>query len=77
MGMLPLITPYLEEVYKAQTKIEELEEKISNIPSTAKCCFITEDKESNSLKLLLQANGFDLTTTELFSYDGRTRSRAQ
>jgi len=37
MGMLPLITPYLEEVYKAQTKIEELEEKLATfqVPQNA------------------------------------------
>lgn len=71
MGMLPLITPYLEATYKAEAKIRELEDTISKIPSTAKCCFITEDANSSSLKLLLQANGFDLATTELFSYDGK------
>ncbi len=71
MGMLPLITPYLEMTYKAQAKIKELEDAISKLPSTARCCVITEDSANMGLKLLLQANGFDLTTTELFSYDGK------
>lgn len=71
MGMLPLITPYLEATYKAQEKIKELEQKISSISKTMKCCFITEDKNNSELKILLEANGFDLTTTELFSYDGK------
>jgi hypothetical protein len=71
MGMLPLITPYLEATYKAQEKIKELEQKISSISKTMKCCFITEDKNNSELKILLEANGFDLATTELFSYDGK------
>lgn len=71
MGMLPLITPYLEATYKAEAKIKVLENAISKLPNTAKCCVITEDANSSGLKLLLQANGFDLATTELFSYDGK------
>lgn len=71
MGLLPLITPYLEEANKAQKRIEELEREVENISPKNKFCIITEDNDAANLRLLLQANGFDLKKTEFFSYDGK------
>lgn len=71
MGLLPLITPYLQSVYEAQLKIIELETQLENLPPKVKCCVLTEDENSDPLKILLKANGFDMKRTEIFSYGGK------
>lgn len=71
MGLLPLITPYLEEVNEAQRKIQRLEHEISKIPPNKKYCVITEDSRNANLRILLSANGFDMSEVEMFSYDGK------
>jgi predicted ATPase len=71
MGLLPLITPYLEDIYKAQSKIESLEKELDNLKGTTKVCVITEDTNNNALQIILKSNGFDMNKTEIFSYDGK------
>lgn len=71
MGLLPLITPYLQSVYEAQLKIIDLESQIENLSPKVKCCVLTEDDNNEALKTLLKANGFDLRKTEIFSYGGK------
>jgi AAA15 family ATPase/GTPase len=71
MGLLPLITPYLEEVNEAQKTIQKLEHEISKIPPNKKYCIITEDSKNANLKTLLSANGFAPSDMEIFSYDGK------
>lgn len=71
MGLLPLITPYLNTVYDQQKEIEKLESKIDDLSDKIKCCVITEDAKSQNLQVLLQANGFKLRETEFISYSGK------
>lgn len=71
MGLLPLITPYLNTVYDQQKEIEKLESKIDDLHDKIKCCVITEDANSQNLQVLLQANGFKLRETEFISYSGK------
>ncbi len=71
MGLLPLITPYLEEVNEAQKRIKSLEQEIAKIPPSKKYCVITEDSKNANLKTVLSANGFSLNDMEIFSYDGK------
>lgn len=37
-----------------------------------KCCVLTEDKEQDFLKILLESNGFDMNETDIWSYQGCT-----
>lgn len=71
MGFLPLITPYLNKVYEQQKSIEKLEEQIDSLSSKIKCVVLTEDKNSQNLQTLLNANGFKSKETEFFSYGGK------
>ena len=71
MGLLPLITPYLEDVYKGQVRIEQLEKEILEKTKSAKCCVITEDQNNDYLRVLLEANGFPMKDTEVVSYNGK------
>jgi len=71
MGLLPLITPYLNRVFDQQKSIERLESKIDDLSDKIRCCVITEDAISENLKTLLQANKFKLKETEFFSYSGK------
>lgn len=71
MGLLPLITPYLNTVYDQQKSIEKLESYIDALSDKIKCCVITEDAKSRNLQTLLQANAFKLRETEFFSYSGK------
>lgn len=71
MGLLPLITPYLNQVYAQQKEISELELKIDELTQKMTCCVITEDEKSLNLQTLLWANGFSQRKTELFSYKGK------
>jgi predicted ATPase len=71
MGMLPLISPYLNSIYEQQKKIDLLQDSIDVLADKIKCCVITEDEIDENLKILLKANGFHLNQTEFFSYDGK------
>lgn len=71
MGLLPLITPYLNAMYEQQKKIDALQSDIDALADNIKCCVITEDSKNANLQTLLSANGFKLKQTEFFSYDGK------
>ena len=70
MGLLPLITPYLEDIYEAQKKIEELTEEVGNIDPAAVCIVLTEDLNTSLLKGYLNNHGFEMDETEVISYEG-------
>lgn len=71
MGILPVITPYLKQIYDAQQKIEGLENELLARADTKKCIVITEDSNSSALKAIFEANNFIAAETEFFSYDGK------
>ena len=71
MGLLPLITPYLNQVYEQQKKIDELVLKADRLLDKTKCCVITEDDKTDNLRILLSSNNFKLEETEFFSYGGK------
>ena len=71
MGLLPLITPYLNAVFEQQKKVVALQDSIDSLADKIKCCVITEDEIDTNLKVLLKANHFNLNQTEFFSYDGK------
>ncbi len=71
MGLLPLITPYLKDIYAAELRIQALEDKISMVADDKKCLVITEDKNSKAIKAIFAASGFRLKETEFFSYNGK------
>jgi energy-coupling factor transporter ATP-binding protein EcfA2 len=71
MGLLPLITPYLNAVFEQQKKVVALQDSIDGLADKIKCCVITEDEIDTNLRVLLKANHFNLNQTEFFSYDGK------
>ena len=71
MGLLPLITPYLKEIYEAEAKVRDLEGKIALAAGNKKCLVITEDAKPNAIKAIFEANGFCSEDTEFFSYNGK------
>jgi hypothetical protein len=70
MGLLPLITPYLEKIYEAQKKIEALTSEAENIDPKAVCIVLTEDAKTSLLTDYLDNHGFNMDETEVISYDG-------
>lgn len=76
MGLLPLITPYLEKIYEKQSKIEELQSEIEKISKKSKCVILTEDGDDENLKTFLQLNNFKITETEIISYNGADQINA-
>jgi energy-coupling factor transporter ATP-binding protein EcfA2 len=70
MGLLPIITPYLEKIYESQRTITELQNSINRLKSNTRCIVLTEDSKQESIKTFLEMNNFHLSETELFSYEG-------
>lgn len=73
MGLLPLITPYLNEIYKHQKEILELKESLSELSQNIKCVVLTEDENYDHVKVFFSANGFINTDTEYQSYFGASQ----
>lgn len=71
MGLLPLITPYLEQIYEKQKEVEGLKRRLDSISPEVKCCVITEDKNNGALRVLLEANGFNMDDVDVVSYLGK------
>ena len=70
MGLLPLITPYLEEIYESQKRIDQLTAEIENIDPESVCIVLSEDANTDLLKDYLSNHGFEIEETEVVSYDG-------
>lgn len=70
MGLLPIIAPYLRDIYSKDKEIEELENKLDNLKSDTKCIVLTEDEQFKNLKIFFGINGFNNDQTEYFSYKG-------
>lgn len=71
MGLLPLITPYIEEAYKHQLEIVQLQKKLDAISKKKSCFILTEDNNSSAFMALLKANYFDLDDVEIVTYNGK------
>ena len=70
MGLLPLITPYLEEINKQSKILEEQKNKLSNLGVNVKCIVLTEDENNQYLKKYLEFHNFKIDETEIISYNG-------
>ncbi|WP_061011036.1 AAA family ATPase [Vibrio sp. CUB2] len=70
MGLLPLITPYLSEIYEQQKEIAKLKEDIAAIKPDIEHVILTEDTDIQSLKVLMATNGCNVEKTEFVSYLG-------
>lgn len=70
MGFLPIITPYLEDIYAKDKKLTEALEKIKELEPTNRCHILTEDGNTNLITKLLEHNGFLLDDMDLLSYEG-------
>lgn len=70
MGLLPIITPYLKDIYEKEQKISGLLSQVEGLHSAASCFVLTEDEDTEYVKKYFEINGFDLMTTEFISYFG-------
>jgi predicted ATP-dependent endonuclease of OLD family len=70
MGLLPLITPYLSEIYEKQQEIENLQTHIDTLPKQSKCVILTEDENHGHLLEFLKIHGFNSDELEIISYQG-------
>lgn len=73
MGLLPLITPYLREIYEHQQQIELLKSEIGDLAENAKCIVLTEDENFGQLQRYFEIHGFQLPETEFVSYLGASQ----
>lgn len=76
MGLLPIITPYLADIYEKEQKISALLNQVGELQTTADCFVLTEDEDQEYVKKYFEANGFDLATTEFISYFGADQINA-
>lgn len=70
MGLLPIITPYLTEIYNRDQEIEQLVNRVNQLQTTAACFVLTEDEDQDFIKKYFEVNGFNLAETEFISYSG-------
>lgn len=70
MGLLPIITPYLKDIYDKEQKITDLLGQVEELQSAASCFVLTEDEDQEHVKKYFEINGFDLAATEFISYFG-------
>lgn len=70
MGFLPIITPYLQEIYEKDQKLSQAIERLETLESRSRCYVLTEDEVQGPVRNLLEHNSFDLSDTEFVSYDG-------
>jgi len=71
MGLLPLISPYLEEAYKHKLKVDELKNELEQLEDKTEIVVLTEDANQDLIKTLCQLNSCDHEITEFISYNGR------
>ncbi|ELB2253940.1 AAA family ATPase [Vibrio parahaemolyticus] len=70
MGLLPLITPYLTEIYEKQKEIADLKDKISVFNLDLDTIVLSEDSNMDNLKILMEANGCNLEKSEFITFQG-------
>lgn len=70
MGLLPLITPYLTQIYAHQKEISELEKTLDDLGNDTRCVVLTEDENHDHIIKYFEINNFDNSETEYFSYKG-------
>jgi predicted ATPase len=70
MGLLPLITPYLEEINEQAKKLEYQKNRLSTLSDGIKCFILTEDSNNTYLKSFLEFHDFRMNETEIISYHG-------
>lgn len=70
MGLLPIITPYLAEIYDHQQEIANLKDELGNLKQGTKCVILTEDENHEHVIKYFEINGFLREETEYFSYMG-------
>lgn len=76
MGLLPIITPYLTEIYEKEQKITGLLNRVEELQSSAKCFVLTEDEDQEYVEKFFKINGFELNETEFISYSGADQMNA-
>lgn len=57
-------------------RMEGLEQELSQSAYDYDCLFLTEDTDQSMIKVLLEANGFDMERTDIRSYNGCTNLNA-
>ena len=70
MGFLPIITPYLEEIYRKDKQLCEAINKVSELEPNSKCYILTEDENQGLITKLFEYSGFVLEEVEFLSYNG-------
>lgn len=70
MGLLPLITPYLTQIYEHQKEISALKNTLDKLSNETKCVVLTEDENHEHVIKYFEINGFNTEETEYFSYKG-------
>ncbi len=70
MGLLPLITPYIEQVIQTEKDMEALKLQLALIEEdTIKIVVLTEDSDTRMLSSYLKHNGMNNVSTEIISYN--------
>lgn len=70
MGLLPIITPYLTQIYAHQKEISDLEKTLDELKNDTKCVILTEDENHEHVIKYFEINNFNNQETEYFSYKG-------
>lgn len=70
MGLLPLITPYLSEIYEQQKEISKLKEEIRVLNPDLDTIVLSEDTNMDNIKTLMEANGCNLEKSEFVTFHG-------
>lgn len=70
MGLLPIITPYLAEIYDQEQKIITLEKELEGLRDEVDHVVLTEDEKHELIESFCQIHGCDTAKTEIISYHG-------
>lgn len=76
MGLLPIISPYLDQIYKSQQKVDELTSRLDEIGVNTACVVLTEDENQEKVREFFAINNFEIRDTEFFSYSGADQLNA-
>lgn len=76
MGLLPIITPYLKDIFEKEQKVTELINQVGALQSTASCFVLTEDENSDHVMKYFEIHGFNIEKTEFISYRGADQINA-
>jgi hypothetical protein len=70
LGLLPLITPYLNTIFEHNKTIAELKTKIDHLDGNIKYFILTEDENSEPVKNYFEANEYSKDATSYISFRG-------